>query len=297
MLTANRPARPAALMPALPHVVALVLTLACALITSAVPAQAREPVTPAELARITGMDRALDEVAKGIASQGDQLAADGQAIGDAASFAATWKKVCDAAFDSTKLKTAFAARLTGKLTPAETNAIADFYTSALGKRLVAAEVASGTEAGQQEMIAKAQQLMQALTADKRRDKVIEEIIVVTKINEMSTALAINMSRAVMIGMSTANQSAGRMTLEDIVTATEQQKPQIAKEMAAVVKLSLAYAYRDMSIADLDSYAAFLSKPAGRKFSLVILDGLDAVLSEAGLTFGRQLAAEFGRKPI
>lgn len=293
MMTARMP-----IPPTLPTT-ALALVLAFSLTAIAIPdpTLAREPIAPTELARITGMDKALDGVAAGIAVQGDQLAAEGEAIGGTANFAATWKKVADAAFAPAKLKAAFAARLAGKLSATETNTIEDFYRSDLGQRLVAAEVASGSEAGQQEMIAQARQIMEKLSADPARRKVLDEIVAATRLNDMSTVLAINMSRAIMIGLATADKTGSRMTMEDIVNATEQQRAEVSTQMDAVVTLSLAHAYRDIPASDLQSYATFLSKPEGRKFSGVVLNALDAVMSEAGLSFGKQLATELGREPI
>mgnify|MGYP001303890810 FL=1 len=88
-----------------------------------------------------------------------------------------------------------------------------------------------------------------------------------------------------------------MTLEDISQAIDQMREQTSKEMAALTALSMAYIYRSIPVGDLASYEAFMRTPAGAKFIDLVMKGLDAVISEASLSFGKALAVELGRDPI
>ena len=70
-----------------------------------------------------------------------------------------------------------------------------------------------------------------------------------------------------------------------------------KEMAALTALSMAYIYRNIPVGDLASYEAFMRTPVGAKFIDQVMKGLDAVISQASLSFGKALALELGRDPI
>ncbi|MFV0367715.1 MAG: DUF2059 domain-containing protein [Hyphomicrobiaceae bacterium] len=259
--------------------------------------KAREPASMARLAEVSGMDKALEGFAAAIATQGDQIIQQGNAIGDPAAFLEAWKRAANKSFTGDALKAGFLKRLGGKFSPDEINAVVDFYQSDLGKRLVAAEVAAGTEARQQEMANLAPSLMEGLAKDPTRNQELERIATVTNLSETMTSLALNISRAILIGIATADTSDRRMTLDDIAQVMTQQRPTIAKQMEAMTILSLAYAYKDLAIADLKEYGVFLATPSGRKFTAVSIENLDAVLSSASLTFGKLLAAELGRTPI
>ncbi|MCB1528338.1 MAG: DUF2059 domain-containing protein [Hyphomicrobiaceae bacterium] len=269
--------------------------LAMALVTPA--SEARESVSVAKLAEISGMIDALDEMADAIAGQAEQITQEGDATGEPAEFLAAWKKAANKGFSADTMKAEFLKRLEGKLAPDETNAVTEFYVSDLGKKLVAAETASASDAGQQEMASLAPSLMEGLAKEPARKAVLDKIAAVTNLNELMTSMTLNVSRAVLIGMATADTSSRRMTLEDISQVMAQQKPTIAKQSEAMAMLSLAHAYKDMSVDDLEKYGNFLATPAGGKFIKVTTGAIDAVMSGASLTFGKLLAAELGRTPI
>lgn len=272
-----------------------IVALAALALTGA--AKAREAMSPEALTTLSGVDKALDDVAASMAEQGGDIAKEGEAIGEPDAFAAAWRKAALATFAPDKLKASMAKRLAGKLKPQEAFAVEDFYRSPLGQRIVAAEIAAGGKAGQEQMIAEAAKLMEALLADKKRKAAIDAVGKAIQIEEISTAIALNVSRAVMIGLASVNTGGGRMTLEDIERAIEQQKGEIASQMGAVATLSMAFAYRALPMDDLEAYEAFLKSGPGAKYTDIVLKSLDAVLSEGGLAFGRALAVELGRDPI
>lgn len=279
------------------RIVAAFAVLAAAAVAMSPLASAREAMSPAALATLSGVDKALDDVATSMADQGGDIAKEGEAIGEPGAFAAAWRKAALATFAPDKLKTSLAKRLTGKLSPQEAFAVEDFYKSPLGQRIVAAEVAAGGKAGQEQMMAEAAKLMEGLLADQKRKAAIDAVGKAIQIENISTSIALNVSRAVMIGLASVETGAGRMTIEDIEQAIEQQKGEVATQMGAFATLSMAFAYRSLPMDDLKAYEVFLRSGPGAKYTDLVLKGLDAVLSEGGLAFGRALALELGRDPI
>lgn len=278
---------------------ALGLALACvALLVAAVaPADAREPISPAALATLTGVDKALEDVASAMAEEAANVAKEDPNLADATAFVAAWKSAALASFAPDKLKTSFAQRLTGKLTPDETNTVEDFYRSELGQRIVSAEIAGNSKAAQEAMASEALALMEKLEADPARKSALKTLSAAAQIDDMSITIALNVARAMMIGVASAQTSGQRLTLEDISQAIDQMREQTSKEMAALTALSMAYIYRNIPVGDLASYEAFMRTPVGAKFIDQVMKGLDAVISQASLSFGKALALELGRDPI
>lgn len=278
---------------------ALGLALACAVLLAmaAAPTHAREPISAAALSTLSGVDKALEDVAGSMAEEAATIAKEDPSLADSAAFVAAWKKSALENFAPDKLKAAFAQRLTGKLSPAEMMAAEDFYRSDLGKRVVAEEIAGSSKAGQEAMARDALAVMEKLEAEPARKVALKALSAAAQIDDMSITIALNVARAMMIGLASAQTSGQRMTMEDINQAIEQMRTQTTQEMAALTALSMAYVYRNVSIADLGSYEAFMRTPAGAKFIDEVMKGLDAVISQASLAFGKALAVELGREPI
>ena len=278
---------------------ALGLVLACVVLlaTATAPASSREPISAAALGTLTGVDKALEDVASAMAEEAANVAKEDPDLADANAFIAAWKKSAMASFAPDKLKASFAQRLTGKLTPEEANAVEDFYRSELGQRVVGAEIAGGSKAAQEAMASEALALMEKLEADPARKAALKSLSAAAQIDDMSVTIALNVARAMMIGVASAQTSGQRLTLEDISQAIDQMREQTSKEMAALTALSMAYIYRSIPVGDLASYEAFMRTPAGAKFIDLVMKGLDAVISEASLSFGKALAVELGRDPI
>lgn len=284
-------------MTMIPRALGVVLACVALLLTVAKPAISREPISPAALGTLTGVDKALEDVASAMAEEAANVAKEDPNLSDANTFIAAWKKSALSSFAPDKLKASFAQRLTGKLTPSETNAVEDFYRSELGQRVVGAEIAGSSKAAQEAMAGEALALMEKLEADPARKAALKSLSAAAQIDEMSVTIALNVARAMMIGVASAQTSSQRLTLEDISQAIDQMREQTGKEMAALTALSMAYIYRNIPVGELASYEAFMRTPAGAKFIDQVMKGLDAVISEASLAFGKALAVELGRDPI
>ena len=262
--------------------------------TSAAP---RQPIPAVELVKLTGFDRALDDVARSLAQEGIRAASEGHAVGEAQEFALAWAAAAQEAFAPERLKEALAKRIAGKLTDKELFAIEDFFKGRLGKSMVAREVASGTPEGQQDMASRAQRLMTDLMRKPKRIEALEAVANAIRLKEASVEMALNMMRAVLIGLSAADKSQLSMPIDLINEQIEAHRESVTQETEAVIMLAMAYTYRTATVSDLNAYAKFLRSPPGKRFFDVAMGGLDAVLSESGLVFGNLLMQSLGRMPI
>mgnify|MGYP001435643828 CR=1 FL=1 len=278
-------------------VLASLLAMLAALVLPFAAAQAREPISPEALVSLTGLDRALEEVATGLAAEGARIVGQGEDVGDPEQFRTAWEHAASESFSPTRLKEALARRIAGKLSPAELQKVESFYTGKLGKAMVAREVAASSSAAQQEMVTGAEKLMRGLASQPKRIVALDNLARAIRLKEVSTGIALNMMRAVMIGMSATNTSKLAMPLDVIEQQVEAHRQSAAAELEAVTALSMAFTYRNASVADLKAYEKFLRSPAGSHYNDVAMSGLDAVLSEGGLAFGQALARALGHTPI
>ncbi len=275
---------------------ALLLALT-GLVSSVASAAPRQPIAATELVKLTGFDRALDDVARSLAQEGIRAAAEGNAVGEAQEFALAWAAAAQEAFAPAKLKESLASRIAGKLDDRDLHAIEDFFKGRLGSAMVAREVASGTPESQRDMAARAQRLMTDLMRKPKRVEALEAVADAVRLKEASVEMALNMMRAVLIGLSAADKSQLSMPLDVINEQIEAHRESVTQETEAVIMLAMAYTYRTATIADLNAYAKFLRSPPGKRFFDVAMGGLDAVLSEGGLLFGNLLMQSLGRMPI
>lgn len=271
--------------------------LVCVSLATPSSAGGREPLTATEIVRLTGFDRALDDIASSLAREGPRLALEGGGIGDKADFALAWAAAAETAFSPAKLKSSLAARVSGKLAPADLYAVEKFFKSKLGRAMVAREVASATPEAQREMAGKAERLMKSLAANPRRIEALVAVADAIHLREASVQIALNMMRAVLIGLAASDQSQLSMPVEAIDAEIEKHRDAVVAETDAVVMLAMAFTYRTASLKDLHAYADFLRSPVGKRFYNVAMKGLDATLSEGGLVFGNLLMATLGRMPI
>lgn len=267
------------------------------LIAAAPTAEARKPMSAVDIVRLTGFDRALDDVATSLAQEGIRAAEQGHGSGDRQEFVLGWATAARSAFAPEKLKAALADRIADKLSEEDLFAIEDFFKGKLGKSMVAREVGSATADAQRDMMAKADALMRGLQRNPKRAAALIEVADAIRLREASVEMALNMLRAVMIGLAAADQSQLSMPLDVIEEQIEAHRAAVTAETEMVIMLAMAYTYRTASIADLKAYAKFLSSPPGKRFFDVSMKGLDAVLSESGLTFGTLLMQSMGRMPI
>jgi hypothetical protein len=252
-----------------------------------------------ELMRLTGLDKAFDQVAPAIKT-GIR-----QALPNSPMSAATREKVlagmepaADAAFAPETLRREFQLAMEGRLSNADLDGIFAFHRSPLGVRITALEKASQGAAAQGQVAKMAPALLQRLKDEPERAKVLVQMDSSLRLTELSAGIAFNTGRAVAVGMAAADERTAALPDEAIAaidTALQKMRPALTAQLKEQILLSLAFTYRDASIPDLRRYLVFLTSPVGKKFYGAIAPAMNKVLIKAGGEFGHAFMRELGKE--
>jgi hypothetical protein len=119
-----------------------------------------------------------------------------------------------------------------------------------------------------------------------------------RLSELGTDTALNIGRAVAIGMAAADERTVALPPEAIGaidSALEKMRPSMAAAAKQQISLVLAYTYREASIQELRQYLVFLNSPAGKRYYDATLPVMNEVLVKAGAEFGHALMRELGKE--
>jgi len=125
-----------------------------------------------------------------------------------------------------------------------------------------------------------------------RSTLIDELDRQTQNTERAVAAITSLSHALIVGM-LHNSWVPQQTGDAFLSGYEQAFASAATpRIAASIRTSSLFVYRNLSDGELDEYIAFLSTPAGRKFSRVTWEAMQAAMkkggTDAGSAFGQIL---------
>ncbi len=257
--------------------------VACAFVLLAVlPAPAAEAVSTAEVMRATALDTIFEQFGATISA-----AAGEQQISLNRVFLEYWEDAAKRAYNGPTMRQRLAAALEAALSDGDREQLGRFYRSELGQRISAAErevALLGPDA--QLLVANEGRTLIGSTATVRLGQL-------DRINtpEMARAFVRQGLRAMLVGLSVAGER-GTIVLPwpAIDAQVEAMMPELTKAALDNQKAMMAYAYRDLSDAELDAYVAFLAGPAATKLTLRASEAADSILAEATHSFGQALAA-------
>ncbi|TPK70870.1 DUF2059 domain-containing protein [Mesorhizobium sp. B2-4-15] len=198
----------------------------------------------------------------------------------------------EGAFDADKMEKAIEARISGQLQPAELTDLAAFFASPLGKRVTGLEIqASDPQALERRKIEGPKILAELQAGDPTRlalyRKIIEDISAV----DMTEAMTLNASYAVVSGMLAA---AGQpLSDQQIMALVHKQAGNVREKAEKRIMENTAFAYRDLSLDDLGLYEAFLASPAGSHYYDQMQVALGAAITDEARSLGQRLFVALG----
>lgn len=257
--------------------------VACALmLLAALPVPAAEAVSTAEVMRATALDTIFDQFGATItAAAGDQQMSQNRV------FLERWADAAQRAYGGDALRQRFAAALEAALSASDREDLGSFFRSELGQRISAAErkVALLSSDAQLSVANEGRTLMSSITAGR--------LAQLDRINtpEMARAFVRQGLRAMLVGLSVAGQR-GTIVLPwpAIDAQVEAMMPELTRTALDNQKAMMAYAYHDLSDAELDAYVTFLASPAATMLTQRASEAAGTILSEATHSFGQALAA-------
>jgi hypothetical protein len=281
----------AALLGCLLGVVIAVMPLAPALAQTT----AERATIAKELADVQALDRLMAVWRDSLREPGDGLAAMRTQLG-ATDAETAWRKAVDRAFANPRLVDEFARLQAEGLTQGEARQVIEFRRTPLGRKVTEAEVTSPfpkERLGDQAFImAEIGRAASRLKKDQVRARVLAEIVKAAGGGGLQAEILMTLSRGFAVGMAlAAPPGRARPSTEEIVALVEKDRPKFVALVRQVSVPSLALAYRNLTLAELQAYLARLRSPAGARNVSVVVKAAATVLNEASIEIGRSFARD------
>lgn len=273
------------------HLVPLLL-----LCLSVVPATAEETRLDssaiAALMQATALDDVFSQFGAGIAAQArlNEISSDRV-------FMAHWRTTAKTVLDAETLTRRLSAAMTGRIDLGEEAELNRFFVSQLGRRISTLErdMARLAPLEQDDAIALGHGLDSV--AASARLALFDRLMALNSL-EISRAMVCQSVRAMLLGLALTHQ---RPPIElpwgDIDAQVAAMQPSLVSELGAAQRALMAYAYRSLSDAELETYVAFLERPAARHFYAEAAFAVNQIVSTVMREFGETLAARMASVSI
>lgn len=129
-------------------------------------------------------------------------------------------------------------------------------------------------------------LLKAMPEERR--KLLQDLLAATRAADALVQITISTTVAVQIGVASATPDAPGLSSAQIRAMLEAQRPQMVQAYTAMTLASFARVYAKVSSDQLRQYVDFVRTPAGTQFNDVVIDAMDAALSDAATRMGRRL---------
>jgi hypothetical protein len=176
--------------------------------------------------------------------------------------------------------------LAANLDPATEKKTEAFLVSDLGRRMVAADIATAMlEESQIDKIMKGE-----VTAPStpQRDALFKKLEQAARSTESTVQIFLSMGQAVAIGTAVGSGRDTAAVAESARKSGEASRAGLEEDMRVPLRRYLAYSYRELSDADLKHLLAFLESPAGKRYVSAYIASLGAGFDAMGRRCGEQL---------
>lgn len=187
-----------------------------------------------------------------------------------------------------RFQTAFAAELQGD--PAAVAAVAGYFDTPLGQRILTLEVEARQALLDKAVEAAAKERADQMAADADpRMAALRDFATANDLIEANVQGALNANLGFYQGMAEAGAFGEDMTEDQMLADVWGQEPDIRTETVDWLFPFLALAYGPLSDADLQSYTDFSRTPAGKKMNTALFAAFDAVFVQISRDLGRAVA--------
>lgn len=269
---------------------ALLVAAPVSLLPTAIAAQAeRAAPSIAQLLEMSSLDQAFDQSG---AAMEDAAAVHGIPL--SADMDRAWREAAREAFVPERMQAKLVEVLEGRVTAAEANAIAGFYGTPLGRKVRRLDraVMALEPAAQQRALDEGSALLGQMGEDSQRRRQFDQMLNLVSA-DLAATMAAQSIRGMLIGMSVAPQRGDiEIPWSEIDAQLDAIMGTLEAEIAASQQAMLAFAYSQLSDAELEEFLDFLRTPAARKFyglAFVAVAGIDgAAMVEFGETLMSKL---------
>ncbi|MDH5326793.1 MAG: DUF2059 domain-containing protein [Gammaproteobacteria bacterium] len=239
-----------------------------------------------ELLKASGLSEQVDQLPGAVKAGLDQAQQQGSPI-PAAEYEALSKAMV-AAFAPKQVNLAIKAQLKKKLSQADAKQLMAWYKSKLGKKITKAEEKASTPQAMQAMMAQAQ----SLVSDQARLDLAIKIVNLVKAVDMGVDLQMHTSKSIVAAMSQAANPGAPVDMQAIETQLAAGEVQMRDAMQQFMVLSMLYSYKELSVAEIKKYVAFLEKPVTQKFNNTVIQAMSVALASAVDNMAKSMASIF-----
>ena len=176
--------------------------------------------------------------------------------------------------------------LAANLDPATEKKTEAFLVSDLGRRMVAADMATAIiEESRLDKIMKGEI---TVPSTPQRDVLFDKIEQAARSTESTVQIFLSMGQAVAIGTAVGAGRDASKVADSARKSGEATRAGLEEDMKVPLRRYLAYSYRDLSDADLKHLLAFLESPPGRRYVSAYIASLGAGFNAMGRRCGEQL---------
>jgi hypothetical protein len=156
-------------------------------------------------------------------------------------------------------------------------AVSDWYKTAIGAKIFRVETVENGRIDENFL---------KRPVSKNRSMLIEELERETKDTERAVAAITSLSHAILGGM-LESSFIPQQTKDALLSGYEQAFAAAATpRISASIRNSNLFVYRNLSDEELEEYIAFITTPAGRKFTRVTWDAMQEAMKKGGADAGR-----------
>jgi len=273
-----------------------ILPVLLALASPALPAVAEDihldSSAIAALMQATALDDVFSQFSAGIAAQArlDEISADRV-------FLAHWRTTAETVLDAETLTRRLSQAMAGRIGLGEEAELNRFFMTPLGRQISGLErdVARLAPLDQDEAVLLGHGLDSAATP--ARKTLLDRLMALSSM-EISRAMVCQSVRAMLLGLALTRQRAPmELPWADIDAQVAAMQPGLISELGAEQRALMAYAYRSLSEAELETYVAFLEQPAARHFYAEAAFAVNQIVSTVMREFGETLAARMASVPV
>jgi len=190
----------------------------------------------------------------------------------------------DLAYSAQRLRSACLGTTAKRLDKAHVAALRRWFEGPTGSAITRLEVAQSGQ-DQRALLEQGAALLSKMPSSRRR--ILQEMVVATRVAELQTELTIGSSLAVAQGARDPSD-AGAPSLRELKEALDGQRHQIMRAAGAQSLAAFAGIYPSLPDAELEAYLDFLKSPPGRHFVDVGIHAVGAALFAAAIDFGGAL---------
>jgi hypothetical protein len=256
------------------------------------PAASASPEAARRLVEIAGVAAMLDSLDRSLRVPPPEVA------GDRTPLAEHWAEAAERHLRLSDLIGDLVDGVAASLPDTDAEGLAAYYSAGLGLRVTEMEKAAQAGMERPERVAEGREIMARMVDDDpARVDVLKALEARFDAVESGTAMALNMSFAMVSGMVASGRLPAKMSDAELLALIQRTAPAVRASVTDQFYSAAALTYRDLPTAELRTYVDFLGTPPARAFYAAINSTLERVLEERMRAFGHEIMLLSGARKI